>query len=97
MAIQVRWSPRAAADLERICDHIGRDSETYAALLAKRIIAIIEGLGEFPRAGRIVPEYDVETLRERIYQSYRIVYRVRDDAVEVAAIVHAARLLPEVL
>jgi plasmid stabilization system protein ParE len=97
VAVQVRWSPRAAADLERICDHIGQDSQVYAALFARRVVALVEGLAEFPRSGRVVPEYGIETLREKIFQSYRIVYRVRGDAVEVAAIVHGARVLPDAL
>lgn len=97
MAVQIRWSPRAASDLERICDHIGQDSEVYAALFAKRVVALVEGLAEFPRSGRVVPEYGIETLREKIFQSYRIVYRIRADAVEVGAIVHGARHLPDAL
>ncbi len=36
---QLRWSPRAAQDLEDICGYIARDSETYARLFAPRIIA----------------------------------------------------------
>ena len=66
MAVKVRWSPRAAADLERICDHIGQDSETYAALFARRVVSLVEGLAEFPRSGRVVPEYGIETLREKV-------------------------------
>ena len=97
MVVQVRWAPRAAADLERICDHIGQDSETYAALLAKRVVALVESLADFPRSGRVVPEYRIETLREKILQGYRIVYRLRADAVEVVAIVHGARQLPDAL
>jgi len=46
--------------------------------------------------GRVVPEYQQENLRERIYQNYRIVYRVQPEAVEMVAIVHGVRLLGEV-
>ena len=45
--------------------------------------------------GRIVPEYEQDDLKERIFQNYRIVYRVKPEAVEIVAIVHGARLLPE--
>ena len=97
MAVQVRWSTRAASDLERICDHMGLDSEIYATLFAKHVVALVEGLEEFPRSGRIVPEYGIETLREKVFQNYRIVYRIRREAVEVVAIVHGARQLPDAL
>jgi toxin ParE1/3/4 len=69
VAVQVRWSPRAASDLERICDHIGHDSETYAALLARRVVAIVDDLAQFPRSGRVVPEYGIELVREKIFQA----------------------------
>lgn len=76
MALQVRWSPRSAADRERICNHVGQDSETDAALLARRVVALVESLADFPRSGSVVPEYGLESLREKLFQSYRIVYRI---------------------
>jgi len=63
MAYKIRWSPRAASTLEEICSYIARDSEYYAALFAKRVIALIETLPKFPRSGRIVPEYGEDNLR----------------------------------
>lgn len=88
------WSPEAADDLEAICDYIARDSEHYTRVFAKQVIELVEQIAEYPMAGRIVPEYHRQDLRERILQNYRIVYRVKADAVEIAAIVHGARLLP---
>lgn len=77
MADQIRWSPRAAANFEDICNYIAKDSEYYAALFAKRINALVKGIPQFPKAGRIVPEYGDENLREKIYENYRIVYRLK--------------------
>ena len=89
------WSPKATAGLEEICEYILKDSEHYAKLFAQRIVALVETIAEFPMAGRIVPEYQRDDLRERIFQNYRIVYRVKPEMVEIVAIVHGARLLPE--
>jgi plasmid stabilization system protein ParE len=50
------WSPRAADDFEEICDYIARDSARYAAIVARRIVATVEEIPTFPKAGRIVPE-----------------------------------------
>lgn len=96
MASQIEWSPRAVSNLEDICSYISRDSERYAALFAMRIIAVVENLSEFPHSGRIVPEYGNENLREKIYQNYRIVYRLREGVVEIVAISHGARPLENV-
>lgn len=93
MAYKIRWSPRAVAHLQEICGFIAKDSEYYAAFFAKKVMAIVESLVEFPKSGRIVPEYQNENLRERIFGNYRIVYRLKDGAIEIAAISHAARLL----
>ena len=93
--VKLSWSPKATADLEEICQYISRDSEHYAKLFAQRIITLVETITEFPMAGRIVPEYQRDDLRERILQNYRIVYRARPEVIEIVAIVHGARLLPD--
>jgi toxin ParE1/3/4 len=93
VARTIRWSPRAATDFEAICAYIARDSEYYAKLFAMKVYKLIEDLPKFPKAGRVVPEYGDENLRERIYENYRIVYRLKKDAVEVVAIRHGSRQL----
>jgi plasmid stabilization system protein ParE len=97
MAYKIRWSPRAASNFEDICDYIAEDSEYYAALFAKRLNDIIKTIPKFPKSGRIVPEYEDENLREKIYQNYRIVYRLKAEFVEIVAICHGAKQLPDFL
>ncbi|MBF0329665.1 MAG: type II toxin-antitoxin system RelE/ParE family toxin [Nitrospirae bacterium] len=60
MDCKIICSPRAVAGLESICDYIAKDSEYYATLFAKRIGSIVNNLPQFPKAGRIVPEYQAE-------------------------------------
>lgn len=96
MAFKIIWSPRAASNLEEICDYISKDSEYYAALFAKRVIRLIKKIPDFQKSGRIVPEYNDENLREKIYGNYRIVYRIQNEAIEIAAICHGSRLLENV-
>ena len=93
--VRLIWSPQALDDLDAICDYIGRDSKRYAALFAERAVALAESIVAQPLLGAMVPEYQQENLRERLLQSYRVVYRVREDAVEIVAIIHGARLLPD--
>ncbi|MFH1114660.1 MAG: type II toxin-antitoxin system RelE/ParE family toxin [Pseudomonadota bacterium] len=50
-------------------------------------------LKDFPYAGRIVPELDNETIRERVVYSYRLIYRVECNRVTFLAILHGKRLL----
>jgi len=97
MAHQIRWSPRAAGNFEEICNYIAKDSEHYAALFAKRVIALIKTIPQFPTAGRVVPEYKDKNLREKIYENYSIVYRIKGEWIEIVAICHGARILGNVL
>ena len=96
MARAIRWSPRASAQLAEICGYIAQDSEQYAALFAKRIMQIVKSISRFPMAGRVVPEYGKHNLREKIYNNYRIVYRVKEERVEIVVITHGARLLEDI-
>jgi len=93
MALKIIWAPQAASNLEEICDYISRDSEYYAALFAQKIIDTIKEIPNFPGGGRVVPEYNDENLREKIYGNYRIIYRIKTDTIEIAAICHGNRLL----
>ncbi|MDD3925958.1 MAG: type II toxin-antitoxin system RelE/ParE family toxin [bacterium] len=97
MADKIRWSPRAVDNLEKICNYIGKDSEYYAALFAKRVISIVEEIPQFPESGRIVPEYRDRNLREKIYDNHRIVYRLKEEQIEIVAICRCSRLLENAL
>ncbi|MBZ0167903.1 plasmid stabilization protein [Candidatus Methylomirabilis lanthanidiphila] len=89
----VIWAPQAIEDVEAIRTYVARDSAHYADLLVERIVAAIGRLETFPRSGRVVPEVGDESLREVVYESYRIVYRLKPSAVEIITVFHGARLL----
>jgi toxin ParE1/3/4 len=91
---QLVWSPRAAADLEAIREHIAYDSELYAGLMVSRLVAAPSRLIQFPELGRVVPEFGEPDLREIIVRPYRLVYRLRGEFVEIATVFHAARMFP---
>ena len=93
MAKKIKWSPKAADSFESICNYIAKDSEYYASVFAKKINAIIKDIPTFPKTGRMVPEYRDENLRERIFQNYRIVYRIKNDVIEIVVISHSAKQL----
>ena len=57
------------------------------------ILSLTRTLAGFPLAGRKVPEFDDESFRELFAYSYRIIYRVDQDAVTVVAVIHGKRML----
>lgn len=90
---EVRWTPQAAEDLEAIADFIAVDSPHYASLFAIDVLSAVERLQAFPRSGRVVPEVQASDIREIVLGSYRIVYRIRADLVEILTVWHGSRLL----
>lgn len=90
---EVTWTQQALDDLEAVCLYIARDAPGYATVFAERAFRAVAHLAQFPRAGRVVPEIHHDDIREVILQSYRIIYRVRLDEVEILTIHHGARLL----
>ena len=93
MADRVDWSRRALQDLESIAEYIAADSPTYAGIVVKKIVSQAKTLAKFPRVGRKVPEFDDENIRELFVCSYRIIYRLRENAVVIAAVIHGKRIL----
>ena len=91
---RVLWTEPAVADLEAIFDFIARDSDVYAAATIERILDGVERLAAFPQSGRSVPEWRKPSLREIVIRSYRVIYRVRRDTVEILTVIHGARKLP---
>jgi toxin ParE1/3/4 len=93
MASRVVWSRRALHDLESIADYIAKDSPAYANVVLKIIINQTRTLSRFPHSGRKVPEFDSEDIRELLAYSYRIIYRVQQDEILIAAVIHGKRIL----
>ena len=94
MAYEVIFTRAAAFDLDAITEYVAQDSRLYAEALANRILAAVESLADFPLRGRVVPEFKNAAIREIFVAQYRIIYRVKDDAVEIWAVFHGKRLVP---
>ena len=93
MAHRIVWSSRAAQDLDSITEYIAADSPAYAGVVLKNIVNQTRILARFPQAGRKVPEFDDESVRELVVYSYRIIYRLQPDDVLIAAVIHGKRVL----
>lgn len=92
----IRWSPQAVRDVEAIREYIAQDSQRYAQLTVDRIIASVERLRAFPQSGRVVPERADPEIREVIVGPFRVVYRYRSGAVDIATVFRGSRLFPSI-
>jgi len=87
----VRWTDPAKLDLRDIHDYIARDSKYYAQKVSQDIVDKSEKLNLFPEVGRIVPETDDPNVREIFIYSYRLIYGVLPNSVQVLALIHGKR------
>ena len=76
--VKVVWTDSATLDLNDIGEFISKKSERHAQLTVKRLFESVDILEKHPRAGKIVPEFQNDKIRELIRGSYRIVYRIVD-------------------
>ncbi len=84
----VIWSVTAKDDLKNIHDYIAKDSKFYALKISQEFIEKSEILEQFPQMGRIVPEIGDKNIRELVLYSYRLLYKLSPNRIEVLAIVH---------
>lgn len=97
MDYRVSWSPTALDDVDAIAEYINRDSPAYRRAVVNKILDTAKKLEDFPNAGRIVPELDDETIRERFVYSYRVIYRIQNHDVLIVAVVHGRQLIEPLL
>jgi plasmid stabilization system protein ParE len=88
---KVVWTEAALSDLHDIMEYIAKDSAVYAERLGTRVVQAPRRLQQSPRSGRIVPEFNDQTIREIIYGSYRIIYKSKDQACFIVAVIHGSR------
>ena len=89
--MKVYWTDQALGHLRAIHDYVAQTSPEYARRTVDRLTRRSEQIGAFPHAGRVVPEFDIDPVREVLEGSYRIIYAIRSDRVDVLAVIHGAR------
>jgi addiction module RelE/StbE family toxin len=96
----VIWTQAAVRDLEEIVSFVASDSPRASERLLEKVRAKAGSLETNPRRGRIVPELQrmgIRTWRELVVRPYRLLYRVKGNAVVVLAVFDGRRDLEDVL
>ena len=89
--MRVEWTEPALDDLTGIRDYIAEDSPENAHRFIERLFDAAEQLTDLPERGRQVPEAKREDVRELIFQSYRIIYRLKPQQVDILTVIHGSR------
>jgi toxin ParE1/3/4 len=98
MDFKVFLSDDALSDLERIVAYIAPHNAVAAERLGNQLLDAALSLRTFPERGRMVPEFRRPELREIIFRSYRIIYRMNDtdQNLEIVRFWHGARGFPHI-
>ncbi|MBZ0202812.1 MAG: type II toxin-antitoxin system RelE/ParE family toxin [Ignavibacteria bacterium] len=91
--IEIVWSPKSLGNLEEIAEFISLNSPLYAPIFVQKKVSSVERLIDFPLSGRIVPEFNIESIREVIFHNYRIVYRINIEQIEIVLVTHGSRII----
>ncbi|MCH7958834.1 MAG: type II toxin-antitoxin system RelE/ParE family toxin [Candidatus Hydrogenedentes bacterium] len=91
--VEIRWTIQAIEDLEAIVEFIASDSPHYASLFAIDVLAAVKRLADFPNSGKHLKEIENPSIREVLFGTYRVIYRVKPELVEILTVYHGARLL----
>ena len=86
--MEIVWTNHALAMVNDFVDYIAQDDYITAKKWARELVSSTDKLCDHPRLGRIVPEFDEESLRELIIGNYRIVYRIKTDVIYIEAVWH---------
>ena len=91
--VRIIWTEFALEDLQSIHEYISKDSKRYADRYVDKLIDRVNQLENFPKSGRVVPEFDSESIRELIEGNYRIIYKISSDQVAIVRVHHSSMLL----
>ena len=87
----VKWSSVAKADLREIYAFKKKILNSMLQKVANEITAKSEALESFPSMGRVVEELNDPNLREIIVYSYRLIYQISNESIEIVTLVHSRR------
>ncbi len=89
--MKVYWTQTAIDNLSAIYTYVAQTSPQYASRLVDRITKRSEQIISFPLSGRTVPEFETEQIREVIEGSYRIIYYIKSEQIEVLAVIQGSQ------
>lgn len=91
--MRVLWTDAALAQLELIHNYVAQTSPEYARRIVDQLTNRSKQIVNFPLSGRMVPEYELNEVREVIEGSYRVVYLIKNEQeqIEILAVIHTSR------
>lgn len=89
----VIWTDESLEKLSEIDEFIARDNPQRAKKNVEFLIKHGESIAQNPSIGRVVPEISNPIIREMIVNNYRIVYKIKQNKIEILTVFEGHRLL----
>ena len=89
--MKVYWTETGVENLSAIYSYIAQTSPQYASRMVDRITKRSEQIASFALSGRVVSEFKSEQIREVIEGSYRIIYYIKSEQIDVLAVIHGSQ------
>ena len=92
--MKLRWTEGAIEDLQWAYDYLAAENVRAAGDIVDRSVSAVERLEQFPQMGR---SGRVEGTRELVITGtpFIVAYRLKRDAIQILAVLHAARKWPK--
>lgn len=91
--MKITWTARAVSDLFEIGRYIARDNRWAARQWTAKLKSRACKVARNPHAGRQVPEFGQDDIREVFLSSYRIVYQIHKKRIDILTVFEGHRLL----
>lgn len=89
--MRVFWTDTAVQHLSAIYTYIAQNSPQYAQRMIDRLTRSSQQIADFPLSGRVVPEFETKQIREIIEDSYRIIYYIKPEQIDILAVLHGSQ------
>lgn len=90
--MKVVWSDFAISNLNEISSYYTKkESIELSKNIIKEILTATKSLSLFPNVGRIVPEYDDNSIREIFIYKFKIIYEIKINKIEILFIAHMSK------
>ena len=90
---KLKWIEQAELDLLEIRARIAQAYPTMAAKYLRRLRKSVDSLRWFPMRGWVVEELNDPTVREIVFDVYRVIYHYAGADVTILTVYRASRLL----
>jgi toxin ParE1/3/4 len=84
--LKITWSPLAAEQVRDIASYIALDKPSVAEQWIDKMFDSVEQLIDFPKSGRVVPELQINSIRELVQDNYRVIYKIQDNSISVLTV-----------